>query len=218
MSQFINCVNFFISSSLIQKTCIKSILSISLFKFLKNISPFIEIFFLFPRFLSFFFTISIQVSVVTNSSFGITSTTRFAYFLLNRNILIMVNRNIISNIGGSSNKSLIFNRNIQIVLESILIGSFNSRSYDFFVLSKSRFRFIKINLKMFFSNIRSNDILTVINITRSFNIFFSIFILNNRLSFNRFIVINSILSIYESNFKIFFFNNWLDDWLIDISI
>lgn len=130
----------------------------------------------------------------------------------------MVDRNIVGNFSGSGNKSLILDRNIQSVLKSVLVGSFNSRSDDFIVLSKGRFWFIKVNLKMFFGDIRSNDILAVINITRSFNGFFSVFLLDNRLSFNSLIVINSILSIYKSDFEIFFLNNRLDDGLVDIFI
>lgn len=71
---------------------------------------------------------------------------------------------------------------------------------------------------MFFGNIRSNDVLRIVNISRSFNGFFSVFVLDNRLSFNSIIIINSVFPIDKSDLQIFFFNNRLDDRLVDVPI
>lgn len=132
--------------------------------------------------------------------------------------MVVVNWNVISNFGWSGNESLIFNRNSQIVRNGVRVLGSDSWSGDGIIFRKSWFRLFKVDLEVSFVNIRSDNILFVVNISWSLYGFFSIFILNNRLSFDWFGIINVVLSSNEFDLKIFFFNNWLDNWLVNIFI
>ena len=71
---------------------------------------------------------------------------------------------------------------------------------------------------MFFSNVRSDNILSIVNVARSLNALLSVLVLNNRLSADGLILINSIFSIDESDLQVFFFDNRLDDRLVHIFV
>lgn len=58
----------------------------------------------------------------------------------------------------------------------------------------------------------------VVNISRSFNCFSSHFFLDNWISSNRVIFNDSVFSRDKSNLHIFFFNDWLNDRLVNIFI
>lgn len=113
---------------------------------------------------------------------------------------------------------MIFNRNWEAVLNSILILRVNSWSCNFLILRKFRFRFYKFDLQVFSSDHWSYNVLFVVNITWSLNCLSSELFLDNRLSFNWFVFNNSVSSINESNLYTFLFDNWLDNRLINIFV
>lgn len=137
---------------------------------------------------------------------------------INRQVLIMMNWDIITNSYWWGDESLIFNRNIKIMIENLSINIFNWL-IDYFVIGfKNRFGFIVFNGQMFFSETGSDNILSVIDISWSLNSFSSHFVLINGLLLNSSIINKIILSLDKLNLQIFFFINRLDDWLIDYLI
>ena len=134
---------------------------------------------------------------------------------INRQILIMMNWNIITNSNWRSNESLIFNRNIKIMIENLSINSLNWL-IDYFVIGfKNRFGLIVFNGQMFFSETGSDNILSIIDIPWSLDSFSSQFILINGLLLNSSLINKIIFSLDKLNLQIFFFINRLYDWLID---
>jgi len=95
----------------LKKRSIEGFRTIFYTEFLNNISPVVSGFFLIIFIFRFLLSILIQVGRVLNGDLSIASTTRFTILLLNGDILIVENRNIISDFGRSGDKSLIFNRN-----------------------------------------------------------------------------------------------------------
>lgn len=77
---------------------------------------------------------------------------------------------------------------------------------------------LEIDLQVSLVNIWSNNILFVVNITWFLDSLFSVFVLDDWLSSNVFSIVNIVFSINESNREIFLFNNWLNDWLINVFV
>lgn len=174
--------------------------------------------FLLPFIFWNFLSILIEIGAVAYGNFSSTSATRITILLLNRHILVIVNRNIITYFCWGSNKSLVLNGNWKTVLDCVLILRFNCWSWNLLILWKLRFRFIKFDLQVFSGDHWSYNVLFVVNITWSLYGFSSEFFLNNWLSFDWFVFDNSISSINESNLNTFSFHNWLNNWLINIFV
>lgn len=119
---------------------------------------------------------------------------------INRQILIMMNWDIITNSNRRSNESLIFNRNIKIMIENLSINILNWL-IDYFVIGfKNRFGFIVFNGQMFFCETGSDNILSIINISWSLDSFSSQFILINGLLLNSSLINKIIFSLDKLNF------------------
>lgn len=187
-------------------------------EFSNDITPFIIRLFLLPFVLWNFFSILIEIGCVTYSNLSSTTTTRFAFLLLNRYILVIVNRDVITYFCRCGNESLILNWNGETMLNCILILRLNSWSDNLLILRKFRFWFFEFYLQVFSCNHWSYDILFVVNISWSLNGFSSEFFLNNWLSFNWFVFNHSISSIYKSNLHTFLFNDWLNNGLIYVFV
>lgn len=165
-----------------------------------------------------FLSILIEIGGIAHRYFSSTTATRIAIFLLNWYILIIVNRNIITNFSRSGNKSLILDGDRKTVLNCVLILRINSWSSNLLILWKFRFWLFKLDLQVFSSNHWSYDILFVVNISWSLYSFSSEFFLNNWLSFYWFVFDYSVSSVNESNLNTFLFHNRLNDRLINIFV
>lgn len=103
-------------------------------------------FVLFPRLLSILFSISVEVGVVAHSGFRSTTATGDAFFLLHGNVLVVIDWDIVTYFSGCSDESLVFYRDSQVVLKSVLVGRLDSRSDNFFVFSQNRLRLLEVYL------------------------------------------------------------------------
>lgn len=184
---FFDSVSLLLIGTLVDQAGVESIGSVLLSESSNNITPLIGWFFLIIFVFWHFFSILVQISEVTYRHFTIASTARLTTLLLNRNVLIVVNRNIISNFSRSGHKSLIFNWNRKLVLNGVLVLSINCWSDNSLVLRKLRSRFLEFNLQILSCDHRSDNVLFVVYISRSFDGFSAEFFLYNGFSFNRFI-------------------------------
>lgn len=104
------------------------------------------------------------------------------------------------------------------MLDSKIFLGVNSWFNNFFIFSKNWFWFFKLNMNVFSTNLWSCNFLCVVNISWSFNNFFSNFFLNNWFLSNWLSIDDFIISINPLDFKFFFFNNWLYNSLINIFV
>ena len=184
-----------------KQTAIKSISSVFLSEFPQDFIPSI-----------FLNSLSSELFI---RRLGNASTARNTSLTVNRNILIVVNWNIISNFSRSSNQSLIINRNGELMLQSVILLHLLYGSLNFFVLFEAWGCFIKLYLNMFFGDVRSNYILFEVKVTRFFDSLFSHSFLHNCISNNWFSLRDSVFSISELNFEMFSFENRLNHRLVD---
>jgi len=126
-----------------------------------------------------------------------------------------MNRNVITNSHRRSHESLIFNRNVKIMIENLLIDRLNWLIDDFIVGFENGFCLIEFNGQMFLCETGSDNILFEVNVPRSLHSFSSQFVLINGFLLDSSLINKIVFSLHKLNLQIFPLINWLHYWLID---
>lgn len=118
---FLKRVNLLPVTLILQKTSVEGVSTVLHSELSNDISPLIFWLGFLILVFGFFLAILIQICRVFDGHFSVTSTAWLTSFALNRDVLVVVNWDIVSNLGWSCNESLVLDWNREVVLEGVLI-------------------------------------------------------------------------------------------------